>query len=159
MQKCEFKEIYNQYGKCLYSFIIWLTNNRSAADDILQNVFINVWRSQSVPSCDEELKRWLFTIARNASLDYFRKVNRFSRFRTNYKNEYNPPSVDPDAHFVWDEMSFLSENEKTILYLHLKVGYTYKEIGDMMEITENLVRVRAFRALKKSRENLIKKEI
>lgn len=159
MVESEFKKLYNDYGQRLYSFIIWLTHNRSASDDIMQNVFINIWKCQSVPVSEIELQRWLFTVARNACLDHFRKVTRFSRFRTYYQNEYYQPSSDPDAHFTWNELSELPEKERSILYLHLKIGYTYKEIGDMLEMSENLVRVRAFRALKKLRDNLTKKEI
>ncbi|HEX3020015.1 MAG TPA: RNA polymerase sigma factor, partial [Chitinispirillaceae bacterium] len=98
MVESEFKKLYNDYGQRLYSFIIWLTHNRSASDDIMQNVFINIWKCQSVPVSEIELQRWLFTVARNACLDHFRKVTRFSRFRTYYQNEYYQPSSDPDAH-------------------------------------------------------------
>lgn len=159
MIESEFNKIYNVYGQRLYSFIIWLTHNRAASDDILQIVFVNIWRSQAVPASEIELQRWLFTVARNACLDHFRKINRFSRFRTTYQNEYYQQPPDPDANFTWNELSELPEKEKSILYLHLKIGYTYKEIGDMLEMTENLVRVRAFRALKKLREKLTRKEI
>ncbi len=159
MQEGDFKNIYNEYGRRLYNFILWLTHNRAASDDILQNVFVNIWKCQTVPSSDIERQRWLFTVARNATLDHFRKVSRFSRFRSHYQSEYYEAPADPDAHFTWNELSALPEKERCILYLHIKIGYTYKEIGDMLEMTENLVRVRAFRALKKLRENLTKKEI
>lgn len=159
MKECEFKKIYNEYGRRLYSFVLWLTHNRAASDDILQNVFINVWKCQAVPSTDSELQRWLFTVARNVCLDHFRKVTRFSRFRTFYQEEYYESQPDPDSNFTWKELDALPEKERSILYLHIKIGYTYKEIGDMLEISENLVRVRAFRALKKLRENITKKEI
>ncbi len=159
MTESEFKRIYNEYGQRLYGFVMWLTHHRAASDDILQNVFINIWKCQTIPSSEIELQRWLFTVARNAALDHFRKVNRYSRFRTFYQNEYYQPPADPDSHFTWNELSDLPEKERSILYLHLKIGYTYKEIGEMMEISENLVRVKAFRALKKLREKLIRKEI
>jgi RNA polymerase sigma factor (sigma-70 family) len=159
VQEHEFKQVYNKFGRKLYNFILWLTHNRASCDDILQTVFINVWKCQSVPTDEIELQRWLFTVSRNACLDHFRKTTRFSRFRTQYTSEYYEPQADPDASFTWDELSELPENERSILYLHIKIGYTYKEIGDMLEMTENLVRVRAFRALKKLRENLTKKEL
>ncbi len=159
MTEPEFKKIYKEYGQRLYSFIIWLTRHRAASDDILQNVFVNIWKCQAVPSSEIELERWLFTVARNATLDHFRKAARYSRFRTHYQEEYYQPNADPDVHFAWDELSELPEKERSILYLHLKIGYTYREIGEMMEMSENLIRVKAFRALRKLREKLTKKEI
>jgi RNA polymerase sigma-70 factor (ECF subfamily) len=155
----EFKKIYNTHGRKLYNFIIWLTHNKSAADDILQTVFIKVWQCDFVPGDEIEAQRWLFTVARNASLDFFRKSTRFSRFRTKYTQEFYQPEEDPDASFTWKELDELPEVEKSILFLHLKTGYTYKEIGETLELSENLVRVKAFRALKKLREQLTKKEV
>lgn len=159
MQEQEFKKIYKEFSRMLYNYILWLTHNRPACDDILQNVFINVWKCSTVPADRTELQRWLFTVSRNASMDYFRKVNRFSRFRTQYSQEYYDPPADPDARFTWNELSVLSENDRSIIYLHIKIGYTYKEIGELMEMTENLVRVKAFRALKKLRESIIKRDV
>jgi RNA polymerase sigma-70 factor (ECF subfamily) len=160
MQEHDFKKIYKDFSRKLYNFALWLTHNRAACDDILQNVFVNVWKCESVPSEETELQSWLFTVTRNACLDYFRKTTRFSKFRTHYMSEYYEHPIDPDANFVWDEKVLdLPETEKSILYLHIKIGYTYKEIGDILEISENLVRVRAFRVLKKMRENLARKEL
>lgn len=158
MQKREFTQIYNEYAIRLYNFILWTTQNRGACDDILQNVFIKIWNAPSVPDGDIERQRWLFAVTRNACYDFFRKHNRFSRFRQNYSQEFVMPAPDPDARFVWDEVSELPEIERTILYLHLKIGYTYKEISPMVDLAENLVRVKAFRALKKLRKTLIEKE-
>lgn len=159
MHESEFKTIYHESGKNLYNFILWITGNRGACDDILQEVFIKVWRCDGSPHDPEERKRWLLTITRNACLDFFRKSSRFSRFRTKYKEEWYEPAEDPDAPFIWSELQSLAEVERSILYLHLKIGHSYKEIADMLELTENSVRVKAFRALKKLKETLVKKEL
>lgn len=159
MHESEFKSIYHESGKNLFNFILWITGNRGVCDDILQEVFIKVWRCDASPPDPEERKRWLLTITRNACLDFFRKSNRFSRFRTKYKEEWFEPPADPDAPFIWSELQSLVEVERSILYLHLRIGHSYKEIADMLGLTENLVRVKAFRALKKLKETLVKKEL
>lgn len=159
MNETDFKTIYREHGRNLYNFILWITANRSLCDDILQEVFVKVWRCASVPLDPEEQKRWLLTVSRHTCLDFLRKSSRFSRFRNKYKEEWFEQPPDPDAPFLWGELQNLPEVERSILYLHLKIGHSYKEIAGMLDLTENLVRVRAFRSLKKLRETLIKKEL
>ena len=62
MTEADFKKIYKEYGQRLYGFIIWLTRHRAASDDILQNVFINIWKYQTIPSSEIELQRWLLLL-------------------------------------------------------------------------------------------------
>ena len=159
MNENAFKAIYREHGRNLYNFILWITANRSLCDDILQEVFVKVWRCDSVPADPEELRRWLLTVCRHACLDFLRKSTRFSRFRAKYRQEWFEQPPDPDASFLWEELQRLPEVERSILYLHLKIGHSYKEIAGMLDLTENLVRVRAFRSLKKLRETIIKKEL
>jgi RNA polymerase sigma-70 factor (ECF subfamily) len=159
MHEAEFKNIYHESGRNLYNFILWITGNRSACDDILQDVFIKVWKCEVCPCDADERKRWLLAITRNTCLDFFRKSSRFSRFRTKYKEEWYEPPEDPDAPFLWSELQSLPEVERSILYLHLKNGHSYKEVADTLGLTENLVRVKAFRALRKLKETFVKKEL
>jgi RNA polymerase sigma-70 factor, ECF subfamily len=158
MNEPEFNSIYRRHGRDLYNFSLWITANRSLCDDILQEVFVKLWRCDSCPDDPEELKRWLLTVTRHTCLDFLRKSNRFSRFRTRYQDEFYEAEQDPDAPFLWNELASLPEIERTILYLHLKIGHTYREIAGMLDQSENLVRVRAFRAFKRLRETLTKKE-
>ena len=159
MKEPEFKSIYHECGRDLYNFILWITGNRSACDDILQDVFIKVWNCDESPRDPEERKRWLLTITRNTCLDFFRKNSSFSRFTIKYKRDWYEPPEDPDAPFLWNVLQELPEVERSILYLHLKIGHSYKEIADTLKLTENLVRVKAFRALKKLKETFVKKEL
>ncbi|MBN1578246.1 MAG: RNA polymerase sigma factor [Chitinispirillaceae bacterium] len=159
MNEHVFRNLYHEHGRNLYNFILWITSNRSICEDILQEVFVKIWRCETVPPDPEELRRWLLTVTRHTCLDFLRKSSRFARFRNKYQEEWFEPPSDPDAPFLWAELQNLPEIERSILYLHLKIGHTYSEIAGMLDLTENLVRVRAFRTLKRLRETLIKKEI
>ncbi len=158
MHEADFKNLYDESNRNLYNFILWITGNRSACDDILQEVFLKVWKCKECPPTAEERKRWLLTITRNTCLDFFRKTNRLSRYTVRYREEWYEPPADPDAPFLWNVLQDLPEVERSILYLHLKIGHSYREIADMLNLTENLVRVKAFRTLKKLKETLVKKE-
>ena len=108
---------------------------------------------------DVECRRWLYAIARNACIDYFRSSARFSNFSEKYTKECSTSNgIDEpgdDKEEVWKELSKLSDTDRSILYLHVKEGYAYREIAGMLDLNENQVRVKAFRALKKLRDELV----
>jgi RNA polymerase sigma factor (sigma-70 family) len=158
VEKLEFKNIYDTNARRLYNFILWTIGNKAVCDDVLQNVFIKVWRSDALPADEGGRTAWLYTVARNACIDYFRTVKQSSE----YNDEIAVPDTGPEDHaddgkLAWREVARLPDVERSIVYLHLKIGYSYTEIGTMLDMTENNVRVKAFRALKKLKEILIKK--
>jgi RNA polymerase sigma-70 factor (ECF subfamily) len=163
MKQPKFTALYKEYSRQLYNFIRWTTNYCPVCDDILQNMFIRVWRCESVPENDVECRRWLYAIARNACIDYFRSSARFSNFSEKYNKEYSNSNAleeqECDNSEIWKELAKLSDIDRSILYLHIKEGYAYGEIAGMLDLNENQVRVKAFRALKKLREELVRTEV
>jgi RNA polymerase sigma-70 factor (ECF subfamily) len=153
VDKRRFRDIYDEYSKRLYNYALWMTRNKEAAGDIIQDTFVKVWKQPTVPQRDRELEAWLYMIARNTCMDFFRKCSRFSRFRLKYAHE-TPQYTNSNAEgkLAWEILGRLGEKDRTILHLHLRAGYSYKEIGESLGLTENNVRVKAFRALGKLRK-------
>ncbi len=153
MKKKRFNEIYDLLSRKIYNYTLWLTRNEDATKDIVQTVFIKLWKHQKVFIEEKELEAWLYTVARNASMDFFRKCSRFTSFRLKYAREtplYTTESSDTKA--IWNMLDILREKERSILFLHFKTGYSYKKIAVVMQMTESAVRISAFRALKKMRK-------
>jgi RNA polymerase sigma-70 factor (ECF subfamily) len=144
--------LYTAHAKSLYNYILWMTRNTDASKDILQIVFIRLWKSSSAPMGDDDIRRWLYTSAKNACYDSFRSHARLSRLRAHYTAEFVSTDTDPHDGFFWDMLSELSETERCILYLHLKAGYSYAEIGRIVELSESNVRVKVCRAIKRLRD-------
>lgn len=160
MDEQNFRHLYERNSRRIYNFILWTTGNRSACDDIVQTVFMKVWRSRTVPEVEAEQTAWLYAIARNACVDYFRQN---SRPMVEYNDEVGAAceaSEDPvadDGKLAWHEVGRLPETERAIVYLHVKMGYSYGEIGRLLDMTEISARVAAFRALRKLRDILLRK--
>jgi RNA polymerase sigma factor (sigma-70 family) len=148
--------LYTAHAKSLYNYILWMTRNTDASKDILQTVFIRLWKSENAPSGDDDIRRWLYTMAKNACYDSFRAHSRFARLREHYTAEFRSTDTDPHDGVFWDMLSELSETERCILYLHLKAGYSYSEIGRIVELSESNVRVKVCRAIKRLREVCIR---
>ncbi len=157
MDGYEFRQLYDRNARRLYNFILWTTGNRSVCDDILQTVFIKVWRSAKVPADTGEQTAWLYAIARNACIDHFRSSRHFTEYNDEIGGTAERADTEDDGRLAWHEVAQLPGTERAIVYLHLKMGYSYGEIGRFMEMTENHVRVTAFRALRKLRNILIRK--
>ena len=69
----EIKSIHSEFHKVLFSFISLRVKNRDDAADILQEVFIKIAEKLNTLSDSQKLKSWIFTITRNAIIDYYRK--------------------------------------------------------------------------------------
>jgi RNA polymerase sigma-70 factor (ECF subfamily) len=153
MDTREFNRMYDAHSRKLYNYALWLTRNREAAQDVLQTVFVRAWKSSSVPAKDAEVEPWLFVVTRNACMDFFNSRKRQAQLREDFSHESPAACYNhAETSLVWQLLEGLKEDEKSILYLHLKAGYNYKEIGRIMHLEENAVRVRAFRAIRRLRE-------
>lgn len=111
------------------------------ADDIAQEVMIRIWRKAHTYKPESaSLNTWVFTLARNARIDYFRKN---SRHQTNIDPEYIFQNIvdenaDPfkDAQHAKDQdrikqgLSKLPEDQKQVLYKVYLEGKTHKEAAD-----------------------------
>jgi RNA polymerase sigma-70 factor, ECF subfamily len=151
------KEIYGRHARTIYNYLLWMTKDVDTSGDILQTVFIRAWESRSLPENEEALKRWLFTTARNAFFDTYRSHRRHLNLRVRYAREYEPPQ-EPDSNIFRELVDQCSDDEKSILYLHLKAGYSYAEIAPMLELSESNVRVKACRAVKRLRELMTRRK-
>ena len=71
------KEVWNQYSEDVKRFIISKVKENTVADDILQDTFIKIHTKLHTLKDSQKLKSWVFTIARNSTLDFFKtsKIN------------------------------------------------------------------------------------
>jgi len=157
VEQKRFNEIYDIYSKKLYNYALWLTRNKDATSDITQVVFVKLWRQEKVFIHNKELEAWLYTVTRNACMDFFRKCSRFTSFRLKYARETPLYTEEPkETKSIWNMLDTLKEKERTILFLHFRTGYSYKKIAEVIDMQESAVRVTAFRALEKLRKKCAK---
>lgn len=71
--KAVFTEIVNRYLKLIYNFSYRLVGNEKEGEDISQEVFLKVWKNIKKFDTNKSFKTWIFSIAKNTSIDYLRK--------------------------------------------------------------------------------------
>jgi len=128
-QKTALNELIGRYLNSVYAFVYRLTNTRSEAEDITQEVFIKLWRNIKKYKTGQNFKAWLFTIAKNASIDWLRKKRdlTFSDFE-NFAGENILTETLRDQALMPDALTIVAESRNFLDKLVAKLRPIYREI-------------------------------
>ena len=164
--KKNFEEIVERYLKIIYNFVYRLIGNEKNAEDITQEIFLRVWKNIKKFDTKKSFKTWIFTIAKNASIDYLRK--RKDIIMSTFDNEDGGNVVLDniiDEELKPDEIFALAKDKKTVELAMDKISIVQKEIivlkymnemslfeiAEIMDIPLNTVKSHHRRALIKIR--------
>ena len=137
-----------------------LLSERSLAEEIAQDVMLELWRRRAVLVLTGPIRAYLQQATRN------RALNRLRQARTAQRGEVyvRGPSVSPasDAHVISGELqraatqaiASLSEPQREVFEMNRQRGLTYGEIAELLGISIKSVEARMGRALKHLREQL-----
>jgi RNA polymerase sigma-70 factor (ECF subfamily) len=157
-----FEEIVMRYQAPLYTYILSITKNVDASNDILQDVFIRVYRKLGKYNEENKLKNWLFTLTRNITMDYFRKnsakllplesqdEDELSLLDTLAANDTNPldAAITNDKNRKVNEaLGKLNAEERELITL--KDSMTFQEIAQMQNKPIGTLLSKFNRSLKK----------
>lgn len=154
-----FDAIAKQYSGMLYRHIYRMLGNVEDAQDVLQDVLLQVYRKLHTYKGDASLKNWLFRIASNRTIDHIRKRNR--RPETALEQDIES-SADPlrsaQRSHLRSELSrallMLTREHREVVVMKEIDGFTFREIGEILDIPENTAKTRLYTALRKLRECL-----
>jgi RNA polymerase sigma factor (sigma-70 family) len=153
--KKAFNYLYDNYSAALYSIILQVLNDAELANDVLQEVFINIWRKMEIYDPNKgRLFTWMLNIARNASIDTLRSKS----FQNSQKNQPLPEYVDFNKPGQTTELKIdniglkkllerLRDEYRVLIDLAYFKGYTHEEIAEMEKIPLGTVKTRIRNAL------------
>ena len=167
----EIKEIVEKYTPQIYNYARRFVGADSA-DDVTQEIFIKVWKNLKKFNKDKSsFKTWIFTIARNTTIDFLRKRkdisfsmlgNEEEDFSETIKDEVALPDEVfqklQDIELLNSILDKLPEQYKTVLVLHYQEEMTFEEIGKVLNKPLNTVKSHHHRAIKQLKEILAPKE-
>jgi RNA polymerase sigma factor (sigma-70 family) len=158
-----FAFLYDNYAGALYSIIRQIiTDNSELAGDVLQEVFINIWRKiESYDQSKGRLFTWMLNIARNAAID----TRRSKSYQNSQKNQELPDNVYKGASNQTTQQNIdniglkkvlekLKPEHRVLVELAYFKGFTHEEIAEMMTIPLGTVKTRIRNALLQLREYL-----
>jgi len=158
----KFKEIFEKYQSDIFNFLNYKTGNIQVAEDILQETFIKLWENRENIKEDLSLKSYLYTIANNMALNYFRH----KKIVIKYQVEQQQTEIDhftdsPDRIYEKKELQSqlmsaieqLPEKTRIVFMLSRFNKLKYNEIAERLEISIKTVESHIGKALKLLRKN------
>lgn len=164
-----FELLVRRYLKPIYIFIYRYVGNEQDAEDVTQEVFVKVWSNLKKFDRKKSFKVWIFSIAKNASLDFLKnkKMIPFSEFDTKEgENRIMDTLADPFsvpdkllekfgmAQILNLAMEKLSPEYRIVLFLRYNEQFSFREIAESLGEPLYTVTSRHRRALIKLKELL-----
>ena len=157
-----FQMLVKAYQQRLYWHIRKIVMNHDDSDDILQNVFIKVWKNVDGFREDSSLFTWLFRIATNESLSHLQKQRRHAAISMNEISEYLTETLESDVYFEGDEiqkkfqLAILQLPNKQRIVFNMKYydEMKYEEISKVLNTSVGALKASYHFAVKKIEEFL-----
>lgn len=151
----EIEKIYKEHAQTVYRFLYSYTHDEDLSEELTQETFTRALKSLNKYNGKCKISVWLCQIAKHVLYQYFNK-----------KNKYNTTVLDENLEFSiysTEELVLTSENKKEIykmiqdldpstkevMYLRLTGDLSFREIGEILDKTENWARVTFFRGKSK----------
>ena len=168
----DFEKLYNQYSILVYNLALNYLQNIEDAEEITQDVFIQINNSLSKFQEKSSLKTWIYRITINKCLDFIKHKNsqkRFFIFCKKSQNEFEIENVSNFEHpgillenkekakVLFDIINELGENQKTAFLLSKVDGLSNPEISEIMKLSISSVESLIFRAKSTLKEKISNK--
>ena len=158
----DFSEIYDLHYGPVRTFVSKMVGDRWLADDLTQDTFIKVRKNLNGLKDDSKIMPWIFRIARNRYLDYFRSgaaKNKGQELTSRLQKSIEPVvqmklEQRQMSQCVQEKIYLLPETLRVTLILSDTMEMTHQEIANILDITVSNVKVRIHRARKAFKEIL-----
>jgi RNA polymerase sigma-70 factor (ECF subfamily) len=145
----------HEYSSNLYGYAIKFLRNNEDASDIVQDVYEKLWVNRRNVEFSKA-KSWMFTTAHNAMINFSNRKRRMQL--TDVIKMYDKGAIDPNTfesnQVVERAVSILPPIQKSVILLRDLESYSYKDIGEILKLTDSQVKVYLFRARKKIKKQL-----
>jgi RNA polymerase sigma-70 factor (ECF subfamily) len=153
-----FEQIFRALAVPLRNYLASLARSRSRGEDLLQETFLQMHRSRRTYTPGRPVKPWAFGIARHVWL-----MNRRSAIRRGRHEGAAPgdlPEVAaagfaemfPEREDLGRALMRVADNRREALLLHHVWGFSFREVGEMLGISERAAKLRSFRGIHELRQ-------
>lgn len=161
----EFVHIYREWLPKILRFFYLRTANKAVAEDLTQSAFLKAWRSFSENSRISFSSSWIYSIARNVLIDFWRKKKEVVFGDSSDIEEIFDLNVDVERAAdikraigkIQKAVNLLNDEQKEIILLKFFEGLSNEEIGQITGKSQTAIRSLQYRALM-SLKNILGKE-
>lgn len=163
-----YRALYEKHLSAVARYAARFTGNAARADELAQDVFLQVYRARERWEPRAKFTTWLYTIAHNLCLNEVRRFDYRGRFEPLETPDGEPVELADARALAGDArvssveleerlralLAELPETQRTALLLSRVQGLRYEEIGDVLGCTEQAVKSLIFRATRRLKEGL-----
>jgi len=161
-----------KYRKPIVHFMFRMVHNQAVAEELAQEVFLRVYRSRETYRAEARFSTWLYRIATNLGVNHARDTRHERTASTIYLDAVDAetgttpdvadttPSAEADLlqqermKAIRQHVMALPERQKTAVLMHKYEGMDYKQIGEVLKLSESATKSLLFRAYQTLREKL-----
>jgi RNA polymerase sigma-70 factor (ECF subfamily) len=148
-------DLYAQYHARLFKFVFRLTRSHTAADELVNDIMLAVWRSARNFRGDSKPSTWIFGIAYRQALKRLsrKKLSIASYFEVDHLPDNDSRSFEQED-WVRHGLGTLPPTQRLAMELVFYLGLSYDEVAAVTDCPVNTVKTRMFHARRKLREQL-----
>lgn len=154
------EEMYEEYYPKIYNYIYYRTLNRELTEDLVSEIFLKaIYRLKSYSPERGCFSAWIYTIAKNTLIDYYRKnivcedIDDYSNVCLPMKDDFESINNETHKKLVY-VLSLLNDRERNIFYYKYYMEMTNRQIAKKLQMNESTLSTIIQRA-----RNKIKKEV
>lgn len=170
--EASFNYLATKYHRPMIHFLYRMVGNQAVAEELAQEVFLRVYRARSSYRAEARFTTWLYRIATNLAVNHARDTRHERSAQTVYLDQPDEetgtsPDVADDEptaeqQLLSDErmaairrhVMALPERQRTAVLMHKYQGMDYREIGDVLKLSESATKSLLFRAYQTLRDKL-----
>ena len=164
-EEAAFAEIFNRYKFKLFGFVFRLTRSAEMAEDVVQDIFLQLWKNQASLAGIDNLSAYLFRMAQNQCINAFKRTARETVIMRQLLTGEEPFTPDtPESALAFKEMEALFKKaidelppqQKKVYQLSREQGLKHEEIAERLQIAPGTVKNHMVQLLRTLREQLEK---
>jgi RNA polymerase sigma-70 factor (ECF subfamily) len=167
-----FSILIEKYRKQIVHFMFRMSRNQAVAEELAQEVFLRVYRSRQTYRAEAKFSTWLYRIATNLGVNHARDTKYERTAQNVYLDQPDPETgTSPDVadstlsveqelvreermNAIRKHVMALPERQRNAVLMHKYQEMDYKEIGEVLKLSESATKSLLFRAYQTLRENL-----
>jgi RNA polymerase sigma factor (sigma-70 family) len=162
-----FADLVSRYQNYVFTLVLRFTENREDAEEVSQDVFVKTYRSLADFRGDSKFSTWLYTIARTTCITFLRKkkleTTSIDNEKTllqleNKESSFNANLVEQKSRtaMVNEAIKLLSADDAQIITLFYKAEQSLEEIGNILGMEPNTIKVKLHRARQRLKDKMEK---
>jgi RNA polymerase sigma-70 factor (ECF subfamily) len=151
-----FKKLYEQYARAMFNTSLRILNDRTDAEDILQEAFIEAFHNIKTFENRSSFGAWVKKIVINKSINQLKKkkiniveIDAGQQYETDAEPVHDESEIRWQVQLILDSIKKLSPGYRTVVSLYLLEGYDHEEIAQIMGVAESTTRTQYIRGKQK----------